>query len=92
MDLHADFFEVRADLLDFLQQVVRALFELLFLRVHIADGDGQIRGLLVEAIGDVVVGGLVAQLIQARNLELVGLACRFRAAESAGASATSSSS
>ena len=77
MDLHADFFQVRADLLDFLQQVVGLLLELLFLRVHVADGDGQVLRLLVEIVGDVVVGGLIAELVEARNFDLIGLAVAF---------------
>ena len=55
------------------------------LRVHIADGDGQVGGLLVEAVGRVVVGGRVAQFVQARNFQLVGRLGRCRAAGSAGA-------
>ena len=43
----------------------------------LADGDGKVRGLLVEIVGDVVVGGLIAQLVQARDFELIGFAVAF---------------
>ena len=47
------------------------LVELLDLRVDVADGHGQVGGLLVVTVGDVVAGGLVAEFVQARNVELV---------------------
>ena len=74
VDLHAHFFKVGADFLDLLEQVVRFLLELLLLRIHIADGDGQILRLLVKVIGDGIVRGRVAQLVEARDFVLIGLA------------------
>ncbi len=77
MDLHAHFFEVGADFLDFLEQIVRFLLELFLVRIHIADGDGQVLGLLIEIIGHGVVAGLIAELIEARDFVLIGLAVVF---------------
>ena len=78
VDLHPHFFEVRTNFFGFLQQTMRALIELLDLRVHGADGDGKVVGLLVESVGRLVVGGRIALLVQARNIELVGLAVAFQ--------------
>ena len=69
LDLEADFLEVWANLLDFLLEVVGLIIELLFLGVEIAGRDGQVRGVLIVPIGDVVVAGLVAELIQARDFQ-----------------------
>ncbi len=69
VNLHPDFFQVRTDLLDFLQQVVRTLIERFDLRVHARHRDGQVGGFRVIPVGGGVVGGGVALLIQLGDLQ-----------------------
>src|SRR6202045_80602 len=77
VNLHPNFFQVRTDFLDFLEQVVGALFELLDLRVHAGYGYGEIGGLRVVGVGGVVVGGGVAFLVELRDLQAIILLLVF---------------
>ena len=67
----AGFFQIGADLFNFLQEIVAVNFERFALRVHAADFDGEVGGLRVVFVGGGVVRGGVAELLQARDFQFV---------------------
>ncbi len=74
IQLHANFFQVRADALHFLLQAVAQFVKLFDARVNFADIHGEICGLRVELLRSGVVRGLVARFVELRNgLIVVGL-------------------
>src|SRR4029077_9785182 len=68
---HARFFEVRADFFYFLLEIVGALFERFGLRIETANFDGEVGSLRIILFGGGVIGGLVAEFLEARNFKLV---------------------
>src|ERR1700680_1672749 len=74
--LHADFLQVRPDLLDLLEEVMAAPLKLFCLAIELADCDGQVGGLGIVVIGRGIVRGLVAEFLKAGNVELVLLLVR----------------
>jgi hypothetical protein len=71
VELLARFLQVRAHLLDFLNQIVAAAFERFALCIHAADLDGQIRRLPIKSLGSCVVRGIVAEFLEAWDFLLV---------------------
>ena len=75
----ARFFQVRADFLDFLQQIVAALLERFGGGIHARDVHGEVGGLRVVGFGGGIAGGGVAEFLQARDFEqVVGFGFRER--------------
>ena len=72
VNLHADFFQVRTDFLDFLQQVVAAAVRAVSASASIRlTVNRQIRGLRVELFAASLSGAWSPSLLQARNFQLV---------------------